>query len=117
MRVGILGYGSVGKAVGQLSRVFSIAVYDPNIAAHSSAAKKAEALTADVVFCCVPTNANADGSLNTRIVEALKRCVVQQQRPVCNKVYRYTRHDAALGHTLQRKSTPDVPRIFVTAHG
>ena len=73
MRIGILGYGLGGKAVGQRSRVFSVAVYDPNIAAHSLAERQVEALTADVVFCCVPTNAHADGSLNTHIVESLVR--------------------------------------------
>lgn len=73
MKVGILGYGSVGRAVSQLSRVFSVAVYDPNVAACSQAECKEEALAADVVFCCVPTNANPDGCLDTSIVEALVR--------------------------------------------
>ena len=71
MRVGILGYGSVGRAVGQLSSVFPVAIYDPNIAAYSHTTHKDEALAADVVFCCAPTNALPDGSLDTSIVEAL----------------------------------------------
>lgn len=71
MRIGILGYGSVGRAVSQLGGVFPVAVYDPNIAAYSHTAHKHEALAADVVFCCAPTNATPDGSLDTSIVEAL----------------------------------------------
>ena len=71
MRVGILGYGSVGRAVSQLSSVFPVAIYDPNIAAYSHTTHKRAALAADVVFCCAPTNATVDGSLDTSIVEAL----------------------------------------------
>jgi UDPglucose 6-dehydrogenase len=71
VRIGILGYGSVGRAVGQLSSVHSVAVYDPCIAEYHDAAQKDAALGAEVVFCCVPTQARADGSLDTSIVEAL----------------------------------------------
>ncbi len=71
MKIGILGYGSVGKALSQLSSVFDVAIYDPNISTHSGTTNMDEAFSADVVFCCVPTNANDNGGLDTSIVETL----------------------------------------------
>ena len=71
MKIGILGYGSVGRAVSQLSRVFDVKIYDPNVAAYTGVKNLEAVYVADFIFCCVPTAANSDGSLDTSIVESL----------------------------------------------
>lgn len=71
MKIGILGYGCVGKAVSQLSRVFEVAIYDPNVSIYSGISNLDEAYAADFVFCCVPTHSANDGSLDVSIVESL----------------------------------------------
>jgi len=71
MKIGILGFGCVGRAVSQLSRVFEVAIYDPNISNYCGIANMEAAYAADFIFCCVPTHAANDGRLDISIVESL----------------------------------------------
>lgn len=69
MSIGIIGYGFVGKAVGQLSVVRGLKVYDPNIEEFSSMEDQINAYNCDIVFINVPTNLK-DGNLDTSILES-----------------------------------------------
>ncbi len=63
MKIGIVGYGHVGKA---MHKLFANAViYDTN----GRADTKDEINTCDAVFVCVPTPSLADGSCDTSSVE------------------------------------------------
>ncbi|MBU1038952.1 hypothetical protein KKC17_01825 [Patescibacteria group bacterium] len=65
MKIGIVGYGFVGKAI---KKLFSEAlIYDPALPEESSS--QAEINSCQVVFVCVPTNSLADGGCDTSIVE------------------------------------------------
>ena len=63
MKIGIVGYGHVGKAMGELFR--NATVYDEPL----KIGTKDEINTCDIAFVCVPTPSNEDGSCDTRIVE------------------------------------------------
>ena len=69
MKVAIIGYGWVGKA---MKKLFPGAyVYDPIICDTT----KAKANKADIAFICVPTPGTKDGELDTSIVEeCIKWC-------------------------------------------
>ena len=62
MKIGIVGYGHVGKAMHELFK--SAILYDI-----SGIGTKEEINICDVVFVCVPTPSKIDGSCNTSIVE------------------------------------------------
>ena len=62
-KVGIVGYGHVGKAMKELFE--DAIVYDEPLAIGN----KEEINACDAAFVCVPTPANSDGSCNTDIVE------------------------------------------------
>lgn len=65
MKIGIVGYGFVGKA---MKRMFPEAiVYDPFVAELQTTKQQVNAC--DVAFVCVPTNMLPDGSCDTSIVE------------------------------------------------
>ncbi|MFZ5391348.1 MAG: hypothetical protein ACOZAJ_03690 [Patescibacteria group bacterium] len=65
MKIGIVGYGFVGKAI---KKLFSEAlIYDP--ALPNESASQAEINACQVVFVCVPTNSLPDGGCDTSIVE------------------------------------------------
>jgi len=65
MKIAIVGYGFVGKAI---KKLFADAtVYDPAFPEISQ--KKAEINAADVAFICVPTPMLPDGACDTSIVE------------------------------------------------
>ncbi len=66
MKIAIVGYGFVGKA---MKRMFPEAiVYDPFVSELKTT--KQEVNACDVAFVCVPTNMLPDGSCDTSIVEA-----------------------------------------------
>ena len=65
-RVGVVGGGVVGGAMVKLCGPETI-VYDPYHPEHAQ--NKDKINTCDVVFICVPTPMNDDGSCNTSIVE------------------------------------------------
>jgi UDPglucose 6-dehydrogenase len=65
MKISIIGYGFVGKA---MSKLFSQSIiYDPGYP--ETQASKNEINTCDVSFVCVPTNILPDGSCDISIVE------------------------------------------------
>ena len=68
MKIGIIGFGFVGKAVGQLKSVGNVQIYDPNIQEHSSTKNKNQAYNSDFIFIGVPTNLK-NGNLDTSILE------------------------------------------------
>lgn len=62
MKIGIAGYGKVGKALHKL--IFDAHIYDP-----PQGMVDKSALDVDLLFICVPTPGKADGSCDTSIVE------------------------------------------------
>jgi len=62
MKIGIVGYGHVGKAMHELFR--NAIIYDIN-----GIGSKEEINQCDTVFVCVPTPSKSDGSCDTTIVE------------------------------------------------
>lgn len=68
MKIGIIGYGFVGKAVAQLSSHYVVNIYDPFVKRYSTSEHKKAAYNGDIVFVCVPTPCASDGSLDTSIV-------------------------------------------------
>ncbi len=63
MKIGIVGYGHVGKAMAELFK--DSVIYDKPL----NIGTKDEVNQCDVAFVCVPTPSNADGSCDTTIVE------------------------------------------------
>jgi prephenate dehydrogenase len=56
MRVGIVGYGFVGRALARfLGPIGSVAIYDKHLHAYSSDAYKEQVNRCDLVFVAVPT--------------------------------------------------------------
>jgi UDPglucose 6-dehydrogenase len=68
MKIGIIGRGVVGGAVydGLQQIGHELCFYDKNI----SASLITDVLDSEIVFVCVPTNSNTDGTCDTSIVEA-----------------------------------------------
>lgn len=79
MTIGIIGYGFVGKAVGQFKDVLETSIYDPNNSNYNSLNDKKNAYSADIVFINVPTDLT-EGRLNTTIIEA---CMIDFKE-ICN---------------------------------
>jgi UDPglucose 6-dehydrogenase len=86
MRIGIVGHGTVGKA---LFRYFSsvatnhVAVYDKYLEAFGSEAHRSAINLCDIVFISVPTPSGADGmTCDTSAVEEVVRWVTA---PMCIK--------------------------------
>lgn len=70
MRIGIVGYGYVGKYVAEFFRErHEVWVYDEYIHIIGADMRKEEISSCDVVFICVPTPPKEDGSCDTSIVE------------------------------------------------
>ena len=63
MKIGIVGYGHVGKAMGNLFK--DAVIYDEPL----NIGSKTEINICDLVFVCVPTPEKEDGSCDTTIVE------------------------------------------------
>lgn len=74
MNIGIIGQGFVGNAIYQkFKKYYNINTYDLDSSKCNSTEQ--ETLNNDIVFVCLPTPMNADGSCNISIVEgAIKRC-------------------------------------------
>lgn len=68
--VGIIGYGFVGKALGQLSlaQQIDLNIYDIGIDEHSNPEKKSLAFGSDMVFLCLPTPSSDDGTLDVSLL-------------------------------------------------
>ena len=72
MKIGVVGYGTVGAAVTRLfasSRCHQIAIYDKFRQPYSRSSAKDDVNSCDLVFLCVPTPAAADGSCDLSAVE------------------------------------------------
>ena len=73
MKIGIIGYGHVGKAMKKLFK--NAIVYDINNQENIILSTKEDINNCDVSFICVPTPMNKDGSCDTGIVEeVIKWC-------------------------------------------
>ena len=69
MQIGIIGQGFVGNAVYQkFKKYYNIKTYD--IKSKLSTSTEQEVLDNDIIFICLPTPMNQDGSCHTDIVEA-----------------------------------------------
>lgn len=69
MKIGIVGYGYVGKLVGDFfTGKHEVRIHDKQLGKWEQHSQ-AEINECDVVYVCVPTESNADGSCNTSIVE------------------------------------------------
>lgn len=67
--IGIIGYGFVGKAAGELKSVAKLHIYDPHIPEFSSDTHKYNAYTSDIVIACVPTPQHVNGSVDLSILD------------------------------------------------
>ena len=69
MKIGVIGYGMVGTAITQAFRDqrHSVAVYDIKILK----SKIEDTLDSDIIYVCVPTKQNSDGSCDLSIVEEI----------------------------------------------
>lgn len=74
MKIGIIGQGFVGNAIYQKFKdYYDINTYDLDSSKCNSSEQ--ETLDNDIVFVCLPTPMNSDGSCNVSLVEsAIKRC-------------------------------------------
>ena len=74
MNIGIIGQGFVGNAIYQKFKdYYDINTYDLDSSKCNSSEQ--ETLDNDIVFVCLPTPMNSDGSCNVSLVEsAIKRC-------------------------------------------
>ena len=71
MNIGIIGQGFVGTALNEgLAKHYKIETYD--IAKASTCESIEElAIKSDIIFVCLPTPMNSDGSCNLNIVESV----------------------------------------------
>jgi|TARA_B110000259_G_scaffold188005_1_gene244428 UDPglucose 6-dehydrogenase len=69
MKIGVIGYGMVGTAITKAFRELdhSVYVYDINIPESSLE----ETLDSNIIYICVPTKQNKDGSCDVSIVEEI----------------------------------------------
>ena len=68
MNIGIIGQGFVGNAIYQrFQNFYNVKTYDKK--AKLSNSTEQETLDSDIIFVCLPTPMNADGSCHTDIVE------------------------------------------------
>jgi nucleotide sugar dehydrogenase len=74
MSIGIIGQGFVGNAIYQkFSKYYEISTFDLDETKCNST--EDEVLSKDIVFVCLPTPMNSDGSCNVSMVEsAIKKC-------------------------------------------
>lgn len=83
MRVGVVGYGYVGKALTRFfRRAHSVFTYDKNLDGHCSSRNKEDIAACDVVFVAVPTPITDDGRCDTSAVEEVVGWV---EAPLCIK--------------------------------
>lgn len=78
--VGVVGHGFVGTAITEgLKHAFKMRVYDPKynggVNELLSASLHDLCSECEVVFVCLPTPMNADGSCNTRLVESVVKTI------------------------------------------
>tara|TARA_R110002072_G_scaffold270476_1_gene430292 strand:+ start:163 stop:501 length:339 start_codon:yes stop_codon:yes gene_type:complete len=70
MKIGIIGQGFVGNAIYQkFKNYYDIKTFDIKGIVHCNSSEQ-ETLDNDIIFICLPTPMNEDGSCHTEIVEA-----------------------------------------------
>ena len=70
MKLGIIGQGYVGTAVKEImSKYYEIQTFDIDKKKSSTGSISELVTNNDIIFICVPTPMNKDGSCNTNIVE------------------------------------------------
>ena len=83
MRIGIVGYGVVGKALARfLKRSHEIFTYDKFLAGHDTAWDKSNVRGCDLVFISVPTPTTAEGVCD---ISAVQEVVDWLDAPLCVK--------------------------------
>jgi UDPglucose 6-dehydrogenase len=66
MKIGIVGYGFVGQAIGQAHRSDQLVICDPKLENSTALDNFVEC---DAIFVCVPSPSSDDGSCDTSILE------------------------------------------------
>jgi UDPglucose 6-dehydrogenase len=86
MKIGIVGYGVVGKALGRLfgyeAGKAGVEVYDKHLAGFNDPTHRAAIQSCDLVFVAVPTPEKADGGCDVAAVEEVVAWVLP---PLCLK--------------------------------
>jgi UDPglucose 6-dehydrogenase len=78
MRIGIVGFGFVGQAIGWAHRNDQLVICDPKL---EDSAELTKFLNCDAIFVCVPSPSTADGHCDTSILEQ----VLKELQVVTNK--------------------------------
>lgn len=68
MKIGIIGYGYVGSAIGWAHKHDQVLIHDPKF---PDSVNKSEFLTCDAVYVCVPSPSTEDGHCDTSILESI----------------------------------------------
>ena len=85
MRIGIVGFGFVGQAIGWAHRNDQLVICDPKL---EDSAKLTKFLNCDAIFVCVPSPSTADGHCDTSILEQVLKelqVVTNNQIPIICK--------------------------------
>ena len=86
MRIGIIGFGYVGQAIGWAHRSDELIVRDPKL---KNSAELSQFTNCDAIFVCVPTPSTEDGHCDSSILEqTLKELlfvIINQQIPIICK--------------------------------
>ena len=67
MKIGIIGYGYVGSAIGWAHKHDQVLIHDPKF---PDSVNKSEFLTCDAIYVCVPSPSTEDGHCDTSILES-----------------------------------------------
>lgn len=67
MKIGIVGYGYVGSAIGWAHKHDQVLIHDPKF---PDSVNKSEFLTCDAIYVCVPSPSTEDGHCDTSILES-----------------------------------------------
>jgi UDPglucose 6-dehydrogenase len=85
MRIGIVGFGFVGRAIGWAHRNDQLVICDPKL---EDSAELTKFLNCDAIFVCVPSPSTADGHCDTSILEQVLKelqVVTNNQIPIICK--------------------------------
>ncbi len=82
IKIGVIGKGVVGSAVydGMLKYGYDIVFYDPNI--YNSCPLKDVVNCSNILFICVPTPSNDDGSIDLSIIDDVIYNIIEED--ICN---------------------------------
>jgi nucleotide sugar dehydrogenase len=100
--IGIIGYGFVGKAVGQFKDVFPTNIYDPYNPDYKSLKHIRNAYNSDVVFINVPTDLK-NGRLDISIVESCIQDFIKENQNSSSVIVIKSTVPAGTCETLSRR--------------